>query len=60
MDNSNIVIEKLGSEYIVTIYYNDRYTRPMRIGGYYKTEKGAEKKRDEFIRLSSQPIPSIS
>ncbi|HTC00416.1 MAG TPA: hypothetical protein VK705_07015 [Ferruginibacter sp.] len=45
----DVRVEPLGKEWIVRVYFNDGYTHPDQLKGYYKTQQAAEDKKRRFL-----------
>lgn len=45
-------ITQLGNEFVVRVLFNDGYTKPMQLGGYYKTAEAAQRKLEKHLELS--------
>jgi hypothetical protein len=46
-------IVNISGEYCVVIKSNDEYTKDTYLKGYFKSIKGAEKKRESFLKSYS-------
>ena len=53
MKNSKTTYEitPIGSEFVARVIFNDGYTQPMQLSGYYKTESGAQKALKKHLEI---------
>ena len=53
MKNSNTTYEitPIGSEFVARVIFNDGYTQPMQLSGYYKTADGAQKRLEKHLEI---------